>query len=157
MLVLVVLAALVPQMTGNQYYLSVGYQAEVLICLAIGLNIVVGYCGLLDLGFAAFFAIGAYTTGLLSVDRHWTILATILPGVVIAVVCAVVIGLPTLRLRSDYLAVVTLGFGLIIQTTANNLTLTGGPTGIYGIPELTIGSIVIQNATPFYARAGQKR
>ena len=57
--VLVVLAALVPHMTGNQYYLSVAYQAEVLICLAIGLNIVVGYCGLLDLGFAAFFAIGA--------------------------------------------------------------------------------------------------
>ena len=149
-LVLVVLAILVPQMTGDQYYLSVAYQAEVLICLAIGLNLVVGYCGLLDLGFAAFFAIGAYTTGILSVDRHWTILATIPPGVAIAVVCSVLIGLPTLRLRSDYLAVVTLGFGLIIQTIASNLTQTGGPTGIYGIPVLTVGSIVIQSATSFY-------
>src|ERR1035438_1531829 len=125
-LVLVVLAILVPQMTGDQYYLSVAYQAEVLICLAIGLNLVVGYCGLLDLGFAAFFAIGAYTTGLLSVDRHWTILATIPPGVAIAVVCSVLIGLPTLRLRSDYLAVVTLGFGLMLQNIASNLTPTRG-------------------------------
>ena len=149
-LAVVVLAALVPHMTGDQYYLSVGYQAEMLICLAVGLNIVVGYAGLLDLGFAAFFAIGAYTTAVLSVTYHWTILSTILPGVFISVVCAVIIGLPTLRLRSDYLAVVTLGFGLIIQTIANNMSQFGGPTGIYGIPTLTIGSIVVQSATAFY-------
>jgi branched-chain amino acid transport system permease protein len=146
----VVLAALVPHMTGDPYYLSVAYQAEMLISLAIGLNIVVGYAGLLDLGFAAFFAIGAYTTAILSATYHWTILATIVPGILLAVVCAVIIGLPTLRLRSDYLAVVTLGFGLIIQTIANNLTVTGGPTGIYGIPALTIGSILVQSAAAYY-------
>jgi branched-chain amino acid transport system permease protein len=149
-LAVVVLAAFVPHMTSDPYYLSVAYQAEMLICLAIGLNMVVGYAGLLDLGFAAFFAIGAYTTAILSVIHHWTILATIVPGILIAVVCAVIIGLPTLRLRSDYLAVVTLGFGLIIQTIANNLTQTGGPTGIYGIPTLTIGSIVVQTPTAYY-------
>jgi branched-chain amino acid transport system permease protein len=149
-LALVMLAALLPQMTSSPYWLSVSYQAELLICLAVGLNIVVGYAGLLDLGFAAFFAIGAYTTALLSVKEHWTILATIPPGILIAEVCAVVIGMPTLRLRSDYLAVVTLGFGMIIQTIATNLTQTGGPTGIYGIPTLTIGSVVIQSATSFY-------
>lgn len=136
-LAFIAVAALVPQFTNNQYYLSVGYQTEMLICLALGLNIVVGYAGLLDLGFAAFFAIGAYTTAVLSVNHHWSIIATIVPGVLIAVVCAVIIGLPTLRLRSDYLAVVTLGFGEIIQTIANNMSMTGGPTGIYGIPTLT--------------------
>ena len=149
-LVLAVAAALVPQMTGNQYYLSVAYQAEMLICLAIGLNIVVGYAGLLDLGFAAFFAIGAYTTAMLSTIDNWPIIATIVPGILVAVVCSVIIGLPTLRLRSDYLAIVTLGFGEIIQTIANNLGPTGGPTGIYGIPTLSIGSVIIQTASAYY-------
>ena len=149
-IVLVAAAALVPQMTGDQYYLSVAYQAEMLICLAIGLNIVVGYAGLLDLGFAAFFAIGAYTTAMLSTIDRWPIIATIVPGILVAVVCSVIIGLPTLRLRSDYLAIVTLGFGEIIQTIANNLASTGGPTGIYDIPTLTIGAIIIQSATAYY-------
>jgi branched-chain amino acid transport system permease protein len=148
--VLVVLAVLVPHITSNQYYLSIAYQAEMLACLAIGLNIVVGYCGLLDLGFAAFFAIGAYTTAMLSLKDHWTILATIVPGILIAMVCAVIIGLPTLRLRSDYLAIVTLGFGEIVQAIATNLSQTGGATGLYGIPVFTIGSIVIQTATAYY-------
>ena len=147
---LVVAAALVPQMTQNQYYLGVAFQAEMLMCLALGLNIVVGYAGMLDLGFAAFFAIGAYTTGILSTKEHWSILASIAPGVLIAVVCALIIGFPTLRLRSDYLAVVTLGFGEIIQTIAINLNQTGGPTGIYAIPALTIGSVVVTSNTGYY-------
>jgi len=147
---LVVVAALIPQMTQNQYYLGVAFQAEMLMCLALGLNIVVGYAGMLDLGFAAFFAIGAYTTGILSTKEHWSIIASIAPGVVIAVICALIIGFPTLRLRSDYLAVVTLGFGEIIQTIAINLNQTGGPTGIYAIPALTLGSVVVTSNTGYY-------
>lgn len=147
---LVVVAALFPQMTQNQYYLGVAFQAEMLMCLALGLNIVVGYAGMLDLGFAAFFAIGAYTTGILSTKEHWSILASILPGVLVAVVSALIIGFPTLRLRSDYLAVVTLGFGEIIQAIAINLNQTGGPTGIYAIPALTIGSVVVASNTGYY-------
>ena len=146
----VVLAALFPQFTQNQYYLGVAFQAEMLMCLALGLNIVVGLAGLLDLGFAAFFAIGAYTTGILSTKDHWSILASIAPGVVVAVICALIIGFPTLRLRSDYLAVVTLGFGVIIQTIAINLNQTGGPTGIYAIPALSIGSIVVNSNAGYY-------
>ena len=147
---LVVAVALIPQMTQNQYYLGVAFQSEMLVCLALGLNIVVGYAGMLDLGFAAFFAIGAYTTGILSTKEHWSIVASIAPGVVIAVVCALIIGFPTLRLRSDYLAVVTLGFGEIIQTIAINLNQTGGPTGIYAIPALTLGSIVVNSNTGYF-------
>jgi branched-chain amino acid transport system permease protein len=149
-LAVVVLAALFPQFTQNQYYLGVAFQTEMLMCLALGLNIVVGYAGLLDLGFAAFFAIGAYTTGILSTKDHWSILASIAPGVVIAVICALIIGFPTLRLRSDYLAVVTLGFGEIIQAIAINLNQTGGPTGIYAIPAFTIGSIVVNSNAGYY-------
>ncbi len=146
----VVVAALIPQMTQNQYYLGVAFQAEMLMCLALGLNIVVGYCGMLDLGFAAFFAIGAYTTGILATKEHWSIIASIGPGVAIAVVCALIIGFPTLRLRSYYLAVVTLGFGEIIQIIAINLNQTGGPTGIYAIPALTIGSVVVASNAGYY-------
>ncbi|MBW4077518.1 MAG: branched-chain amino acid ABC transporter permease [Acidobacteria bacterium] len=146
----VVAAAFLPQMTQNQYYLGVAFQAEMLMCLALGLNIVVGYAGMLDLGFAAFFAIGAYTTGILSTKEHWSILASIAPGVVVAVISALIIGFPTLRLRSDYLAVVTLGFGEIIQAIAINLNQTGGPTGIYAIPALTIGSVVVASNTGYY-------
>ncbi|MGH9068284.1 MAG: branched-chain amino acid ABC transporter permease, partial [Acidimicrobiales bacterium] len=147
---IIVLAALMPRLGASQYIVSVGLQVEIMICLALGLNIVVGYAGLLDLGFAAFFAIGAYTTGLLTTKAHWTVLASLPVGVACALVGAVVIGVPTLRLRSDYLAIVTLGFGEIIQTVANNLQFTGGPTGIFAIPPLTLGGFTVGSTRGYY-------
>ena len=138
LLVLLVLAVAAPLAVDNNYAISVGMQVMVMMCLALGLNIVVGYAGLLDLGFAAFFAIGAYTTGLLAVNFQWPILATLPVAVLLALVGAVIVGTPTLRLRRDYLAVVTLGFGEVVQIIVNNLEQTGGPTGIFGIPPLEI-------------------
>jgi branched-chain amino acid transport system permease protein len=149
-LAVIVLAAAVPGLGASQYLVSIFMQAEVLMCLALGLNIVVGYAGLLDLGFAAFFAIGAYSTGLLTTKLHWPVLASLPVGVVLALIGAVIVGLPTLRLRSDYLAIVTLGFGEIIETIANNLNVTGGPTGIFGIPPLTVGGLQITTTTGYY-------
>lgn len=146
----IVLAAAAPDLGASQYLLSIGTQAEVFMCLALGLNIVAGYAGLLDLGFAAFFAIGAYSTGLLATKAHWTILATLPVGVTLSLVGAVIVGLPTLRLRSDYLAIVTLGFGEIIETVANNLNFTGGPTGVFGIPPLAIGGLQVTTNTGYY-------
>ncbi len=100
--------------------------AVIFVMLAVGLNIVVGYCGLLDLGFAAFFAVGAYTSGLLATRLHWPLLATI-PFVIVATVAAgIVIGGPTLRLRSDYLAIVTLGFG---RSSGSSPTTWRSPAG----------------------------
>jgi branched-chain amino acid transport system permease protein len=146
----VLLGVLFPTLVQSNYVVSVAMQAEILMCLALGLNFVVGYCGMLDLGFAAFFAIGAYTTGLLSVDLHWPVLATVPVAVFAALVGAVFIGTPTLRLRSDYLAIITLGFGEIIQTIVNNLNVTGGPEGIYGIPPITVGPLSINSTTGYY-------
>ena len=86
----------------------------VLVILALGLNIVVGYAGLLDLGYAAFFAIGAYTTGVLTWPPHhlqWDFWIVIWAAVIVAAFFGIVIGTPTLRLRGDYLAIVTLAFG----------------------------------------------
>ena len=110
--------------------------AAVYVLLALGLNVVVGFAGLLDLGYAAFFAIGAYTCGSLASPKHglflpfWVILFI---GLAVAALFGAALGAPTLRLRGDYLAIVTLGFGEIIPDAAQNLSVTGGPEGITGI------------------------
>ncbi|WP_285295700.1 branched-chain amino acid ABC transporter permease [Aureimonas altamirensis] len=110
--------------------------------LGLGLNIVVGYAGLLDLGFVAFYAIGAYTYALLSSSQFDLFLPfplTLVIGAVLAGFAGVLLGFPVLRLRGDYLAIVTLGFGEIIRILMNNLDwLTNGPQGISRIrpPEI---------------------
>ncbi|MEZ5539453.1 MAG: ABC transporter ATP-binding protein [Pseudomonadales bacterium] len=105
--------------------------------LALGLNIVVGYAGLLDLGYIAFYAIGAYLYALLAsphLGLHWSPFVILPLGAVVAGFFGVLLGAPTLRLRGDYLAIVTLGFGEIVRLFMNNLdrpfNLTNGPQGI---------------------------
>jgi ABC-type branched-subunit amino acid transport system permease subunit len=115
--------------------------AGIYVLLALGLNVVVGFAGLLDLGYAAFFAIGAYTCASLASPAHglhfpfWIILFI---GLAVAALFGAVLGFPTLRLRGDYLAIVTLGFGEIIPDAAQNLSVTGGPEGIVGIAHPSI-------------------
>jgi branched-chain amino acid transport system permease protein len=146
----ILVAVLAPFVDASDYALSVMTSALVFVMLAAGLNIVVGYCGLLDLGYAAFFAIGAYTSGILATRLHWPLLATVPVVIAAAVLAGIVIGGPTLRLRSDYLAIVTLGFGEIIRITATNLSITGGPSGIYGIPGLDVFGIDLSGPVGFY-------
>ncbi|RJL36107.1 branched-chain amino acid ABC transporter permease [Bailinhaonella thermotolerans] len=134
--VLLLAALLGPFVNATPYALNLMTTTAISVMLAVGLNIVVGYCGLLDLGYAAFFAVGAYTSGVLATRFDWPLLATVPVVLVATVIAGIVIGGPTLRLRSDYLAIVTLGFGEIIRITANNLDVTGGPSGIHGIPGL---------------------
>ncbi len=143
-------ALLAPFVTATAYSLSVMTSAALFVMLAVGLNIVVGYCGLLDLGYAAFFAIGAYTSGILATRYGWPLLATVPMVIMAAVLAGVIIGGPTLRLRSDYLAIVTLGFGEIVRITATNLEVTGGPSGIYGIPSISIGGRELGGPVAFY-------
>jgi branched-chain amino acid transport system permease protein len=110
------------------------------VLLALGLNIVVGFAGLLDLGYIAFYAVGAYTYALLASPQlgvhlpFWVILPI---GALVAAFFGLVLGAPTLKLRGDYLAIVTLGFGEIIRIFLNNLSrpvnITNGPQGITGI------------------------
>ncbi len=144
------LAALLPFITATPYALSVMTTAAIFVMLAVGLNIVVGYCGLLDLGYAAFFAVGAYTSGVLATRFDLSLVATIPFVLVATVVAGLVIGTPTLRLRTDYLAIVTLGFGEIIRITATNLEVTGGPSGIYGIPPLSLFGYDLGQPAVFY-------
>ena len=133
-LVALVIALLMPFLIATPYAISIMTTAAIFVVLASGLNIVVGYCGLLDLGYIAFLAVGAYTAGILSKAFELPVLFTLPAVVVMCILAGLIIGAPTLRLRSDYLAIVTLGFGEITRITAQNLTITGGPQGIYNIP-----------------------
>ncbi|WP_328187389.1 high-affinity branched-chain amino acid ABC transporter permease LivM [Marinobacter sp. OP 3.4] len=109
------------------------------IMLALGLNVVVGLAGLLDLGYVAFYAVGAYTFALLSNYWGFSFWMALPIGALLAALFGMVLGFPVLRLRGDYLAIVTLGFGEIIRILLNNWTnVTGGPNGIGGIPDPTL-------------------
>jgi branched-chain amino acid transport system permease protein len=106
----------------------------VFILLAIGLNVVVGQAGMLDLGYVAFYAVGGYALALLATRHHWDFWVILPIGIAIAAVSGFILGVPVLRLRGDYLAIVTLGFGQIISISANNFNFDGGPQGVSTIP-----------------------
>jgi len=130
--------------------------ALLFVLLGLGLNIVVGYAGLLDLGYIAFFAVGAYAYALLASPQfgiHWSFLALLPLAALVAAVFGVLIGAPTLRLRGDYLAIVTLGFGEIIRIFLNNLNrpvnITNGPQGITLIDPLAAGGVALNQTHTF--------
>jgi len=118
----------------SSYQAVLVYPIALFVLMGLGLNIVVGKSGLLDLGYVAFFAIGAYTMalmGTLTGLNTWQILPF---GIFFAMLSGLLLGLPALRLRGDYLAIVTLGFGEIVRIIALNLKVTGGPNGVVGVP-----------------------
>jgi branched-chain amino acid transport system permease protein len=142
-------AVALPAVASN-YVVDVGLTIATYSILGLGLNIVVGYAGLLDLGYAAFFAIGAYTTALLETLLHFSFWETLPFSLAFAGASGIVIGYPTLRLRSDYLAIVTLGFGEITRIVATNLRITGGPNGIYGIDSPSLFGYEISSPRAVY-------
>src|SRR6185503_10996208 len=127
------------------------------VMLALGLNIVVGFAGLLDLGYIAFYAVGAYVYALLASPQFglhlpfWVILPI---GAAVAALFGAMLGAPTLKLRGDYLAIVTLGFGEIIRIFLNNLSrpvnITNGPQGIAGIDPFTLPGFRFDTPLKFY-------
>ena len=143
--VLLVLPFAVEMLFGRTW-LRIVDVALLFVMLSLGLNIVVGFAGLLDLGYIAFFAVGAYCYALLASPHfgiHGSFLLLLPAGALLAGVFGVLLGAPTLRLRGDYLAIVTLGFGEIIRIFLNNLNrpfnLTNGPQGITLIDPLSVG------------------
>lgn len=138
--------AAIPLVVDDQYVLSVLCQAGLFVLLGFGLNVVVSLAGLLDLGYIAFWAIGSYVAAVLmsgQISMHLPILIVFPTAVLLTSVFAVIIGVPTLRLRGDYLAIVTLGFGEIVRISlVNGGILTGGASGIQAIH---------RPAVPFYS------
>jgi branched-chain amino acid transport system permease protein len=145
-LIVAVLGTLSVPLLNDQFQNSVLGFVFIFIIMGIGLNIVVGFAGLLDLGYVAFFAVGAYSYGLLSSPTAWVLVNV--PGfdgisfwaglpiaILMGLLAGILLGIPVLRLRGDYLAIVTLGFGEIIRLILLNLReFTDGPSGVRGIP-----------------------
>ncbi|MBI3594299.1 MAG: branched-chain amino acid ABC transporter permease [Nitrospirae bacterium] len=125
--------------------------AGLYIVLALGLNVVVGFAGLLDLGYAAFYAVGAYSYALMSVHFHINFWLAIPLAGILAGAFGFLLGVITLRLRGDYLAIVTLGFIQILHLVLNNWdSVTRGPKGISGIPHPKIGKFIFYQPIDYY-------
>jgi len=123
----------------DRYIIDIATSVLIYIMLGWGLNVVVGLAGLLDLGYVAFYAVGAYTYALLSTQFGWGFWEALPVAGGLAALFGVLLGWPTLRLRGDYLAIVTLGFGEIIRLLLVNWTeLSGGPNGITSIPRPSV-------------------
>jgi branched-chain amino acid transport system permease protein len=167
--ILVIAAPFIIGAAGGNYWVRVLDFAMLYVMLALGLNVVVGFAGLLDLGYIAFYAIGAYTTALLSsphLSNQFAWIAHLFPGglhtpfwiivpiaMALAAIFGVLLGAPTLRLRGDYLAIVTLGFGEIVRIFMNNLdrpvNITNGPQGITGIDPVQVGGFSLAQTHSF--------
>jgi len=147
------LLLLAPLRLGG-YYNHVLGSVGIYVIMGLGLNVVVGFAGLLDLGYVAFFAIGSYAYAFLNSPKYnihigfWLALPIV---VAIAALGGILLGIPVLRMRGDYLAIVTLGFGEIIRLFLNNLVnLTGGPQGILGIHPPSLPGIDFGSPLQFY-------
>ncbi len=135
----------------RDYFIDVAILAGIYIILALGLNVVVGFAGLLNLGFVAFYAIGAYTYALLNTKLGFSFWTALPFSMVLTTVAGFLLSIPALRLRGDYLAIVTLGFGEITRLVLNNWdSLTNGPNGISGISAPEIFSVSLDNLSYFY-------
>src|SRR3954468_12311786 len=160
-----VLAALLPAFTSSGYIVRVGFDTLLYMLLALGLNIVVGYAGLLDLGYVAFYGFGAYAYAMLASPKfglHWDTLAVIPVVVIASAILGFLVALPSRRLLGDYLAIVTLFFGQLFVVVMQNgqsvsflgLTkhydLTGGPNGIVDIDNWNLGGLHISSVQGYY-------
>jgi len=167
LILVIVLPVSASQGPSYQAYMEVATMVGIYVCMALGLNIVVGLAGLLDLGFVAFFAVGAYTYGIfataqannfmpfgtypLSGNSFWFF---IIIGLFVAALFGVLLGIPVLRVKGDYLAIVTLGFGEIIRIVFNNLdkpvNITNGAMGLPSIQQPEIFGITLSQPNQFY-------
>jgi branched-chain amino acid transport system permease protein len=151
-------AIALPAVVPNAYEMGVITRICLYALLALGLNVVVGFAGLLDLGYVAFFGIGSYIYAFLASPHfglHWPFVAALAAAVCVTAIFGILIGAPTLRLRGDYLAIVTLGFGEITYILLINLDrpidITGGPSGIVSIdPPSFFGFALRENWQYYY-------
>lgn len=165
LIVMVVVGALLPVVTANTFAIRVAGNIALMGILALGLNVVVGYAGMLDLGFIAFYGIGAYAYAYLSSDFtgiHLPTWLSLLLIIVISALFGLLLGSPSLRLIGDYLAIVTLGFGqMFVQLTtsltrvelpgrAEPIDLTGGPNGIVNLDPLSIFGFQASTVVHYY-------
>ena len=151
-LVLALTLAALPQVFPDNYYVTVVLTAAALhAILAISLNLLMGYAGQISLGHAAFFGIGAYTSAILTTQHEWSPLLAMAAGMLLTAIIAFVIARPILRLKGHYLAMATLGFGIIVSIIMVQAgKFTGGPDGMGDIPALQLFGWVIDSDLHWY-------
>jgi branched-chain amino acid transport system permease protein len=136
---------------GNEYFISILIFLGINGIITMGLSLLMGYAGQISLGHAGFFGLGAYSSGILTTQYSIHPLAAFLAGIFLSAIIAFLVGKPTLRLKGHYMAVATLGFGEILFIVFNELSpLTGGPSGLSGIPTLTFMGYSLEGARYLY-------
>ena len=150
-LLFLLLLLAVPGTLPNEYYLSICILSCLNAVMAVGLNLLMGYAGQISLGHAAFYGIGAYATAICTTRLGLPIPAGMVIGVGLATAVAWIVAAPTLKLKGHYLAMATLGFGIIVSIVFNEaVEVTGGPSGYVGIPRLALGGHVFDTDRGFY-------
>src|SRR6056297_1254249 len=148
---LIVIVVLTGMLVSNAYHLQLLTFIGINTLLALGLNMLMGYTGQVSLGHAAFYGIGAYTTAILSGTYGMNPWLALVCAVAAAVLIAFIVGLPTLRLSGYYLAMGTLGFGMIVNIVLREWAgVTGGASGFVGIPMLEAGALVFMSGAGYY-------
>lgn len=147
---IVILLLAFPYIITNQYYLDVAIRIGINACVVIALNLMVGYAGQISLGHAGFFGLGAYFSAVMTSRYDWSPSLAIVVGATLVGLLAFVIAKPILKLKSNYLAMATLGLGIIISIVlANETGITGGPDGM-PVPPLSFGDFAISGARNWY-------
>jgi branched-chain amino acid transport system permease protein len=140
-----------PQVVTNEYYLGVLVVIAIHSIIALGLDLLMGYAGQISLGHASFYGLGAYITGVLSAHWHWPPIAGLAVALPTVALIAWLIGVPTLKLHGHYLAMATLGFGIIVFIFFNELGgLTGGPSGLIGIEPMNLFGMTFNSDREWY-------
>lgn len=141
----------VPLLTRSPYFLNVAVFIGLHSMIAIGLGLLLGYAGQISLGHAAFYGLGAYGSAILTTHYHWNPWLALTAAATLTGLVAFLVGRPTLRLQGHYLAMATLGFGIIVRILFNEGgEFTGGPSGLPGLPALTIGPLALDNDLAMY-------
>ena len=154
---LTILVLVYPWIAPSEYWIRVACWVGLYAMLASGLNVVVGLAGLLDLGYVAFYGIGSYAFALLASDQfniHWSFWAVVVVALAVTALAGILLGIPVLRLRGDYLAIVTLGFGEMTYILLINLdrpvNVTNGTNGIVGVDAPQLGAFVFDANWKYY-------
>lgn len=141
----------IPRILTNDYYINTLTLSFTHAIIAVGLNLLMGYTGQISLGHAAFYGIAAYTSAILSTTYSLPIPAGMIAGILVSGVIAYLIGIPALKLKGHYLAMATLGFGVIVYIFFNEtIGITGGPSGFTGVPRLNIFGYKFESDRSYY-------
>lgn len=140
-----------PHLLTNEYYINTLTLSWIHAIVAVGLNLLLGYAGQISLGHAAFYGLAAYTSGILSASYGLPMEVTTVIAMAVVLVVAYLIGIPTIKLKGHYLAMATLGFGIILFIFFNETVgVTGGPSGLVGIPRLALFGYRFESDTSYY-------